>query len=169
MMKTTILKFLGFFGAVDGIVIVVSLVMQGDWLLNTQVAFACSLLITFATFWSYQNLVKRRVEAGAYGEEKDFLTRHEDPHGLYDEDEEPNVESEAEVKMPQKIGFRESFRNLALSYKGALSPYRLAAYGILFLSMLTLIRHDALEPIAFFVGLSIVPLGSLFLGNKGFQ
>lgn len=169
MMKSIVRKFLGYFVLVDSLVIVFSLFMQGGWLLNTQVAFFCSLLITLATFVSYKRLVERRVEAGAYSEEKDVLKKYEDPYDLYDEEEQEEAQSEAEVKAHTKIGFRESFRNLAQSYKGALSPYRLGAYGVLFLMILALMRHEALEPIAFFVGLSIVPLGSLFLGNKGLK
>lgn len=170
MMKTVIRKFLGYFLFVDSLVIAFSLFMQGLWLLNTQVAFLCSLLITLATFISYKKLVERRVEAGAYSEEKDVLKKYEDPYDLYDDEEEgQEAQSEAEVKEHKKIGFRESFRNLAQSYKGALSPYRLGAYGVLFLTILSLMRHEALEPIAFFVGLSIVPFGSLFLGNKGLK
>ncbi len=168
-MKTIVRKFLGYFIFVDSLVIAFSFFMQGGWLLNTQIAFFCSLLITLATFVSYQKLVERRVEAGAYGEEKDVLKKYEDPHDLYDDEEEQEAQSEAEVKEHKKIGFRESFRNLTQSYKGALSPYRLGAYGVLFLTILALIRHEALEPIAFFVGLSIVPLSSLFLGNKGLK
>jgi hypothetical protein len=154
----------------DGVLVLISLWVSSAWLINTQVAFASSALITFATFFSYKRMVERRVEAGAFGEEKDVLKKYEDPYDLYDEDE-PNESLEHEVPMIQespKIGFKESFKNLVNSYKGALSPYRLGAYGVLFVSVLSLMRHDLLEPIPFFLGLSIVPLGSLFLGNKGF-
>ena len=168
MMKTKIRKFFLYFLAVDSIIVLLSFVMQEGWFLNTQVAFFCSFLITMATFFSYKKLVERRVEAGAYSEEKDVLKRYEDPYDLYDEEEE-NVVFESEVKPIKKIGLRESLRNLVASYRGALSPLRLGAYGILLLANLALLRHDALEPIAFFVGLSVVPLGSLFLGNKGLE
>lgn len=164
-MKTNIRKFFLYFLAVDSIVIGVSLVMQGTWLLNTQVAFICSFLISIATFFSYKTLVERRVEAGAYNEDKKF----DDPYDLYDEEEEREVLVESEIKPIKKIGIKESFRNLVLGSLGALSPLRLGAYGVLFLTILVLIRHNAFEPIAFFVGLSVVPMGSLFLGNKGLE
>lgn len=167
MMKTTIRKLLQSLLLLDGAIILFSLWMGGLWLLNTQVGFVCSLIITLATFISYQKLVERRVEAGAYDEEKDVLKKYEDPHDLYDEDVNEEVSNESEVEVAQKIGFKESFRNLTQSYKGALSPYRLGAYGLLFISLLFLIQHDTLEPIAFFVGLSIVPIGSLLFGNRG--
>lgn len=166
MMKTTIRKLLQSLLLLDLVMGLFSLWMGGLWLLNTQVAFACSLVITVATFISYHKLVERRVEAGAYDEQKDLLKKYEDPHDLYDECEDEHHEL-SENMTPLKIGFKESFRNLTQSYKGALSPYRLGAYGLLFLSLLFLIRHDTLEPIAFFVGLSVVPIGSLLFGNRG--
>jgi len=166
-MKTKIRKFFLYFLAVDGIIVLLSFVMQEGWFLNTQVAFLCSFLITMATFFSYKKLVERRVEAGAYSEEKDVLKRYEDPYDLYEEEE--TIELESEVKPVKTIGLRESLRNLMASYKGALSPLRLGSYGVLFLAILALLRHDALEPIAFFVGLSVVPFGSLLLGNKGLE
>jgi len=167
-MKTKIRKFFLYFLAVDGIIVLLSFVMQEGWFLNTQVAFLCSFLITMATFFSYKKLVERRVEAGAYDEEKDVLKRYEDPYDLYEEEEE-TIALESEVQPVKTIGLRESLRNLVVSYRGALSPLRLGAYGVLFLAILALLRHDALEPIAFFVGLSVVPFGSLLLGNKGLE
>jgi hypothetical protein len=169
-MKKTMIRVWKKIALLDGVLVLISLWVSSAWLINTQVAFASSALITFATFFSYKRMVERRVEAGAFGEEKDVLKKYEDPYDLYDEDE-PNESPPHEVPAMQespKIGFKESFKNLVNSYKGALSPYRLGAYGVLFVSVLSLMRHDLLEPIPFFLGLSIVPLGSLFLGNKGF-
>ncbi len=165
MMKTNIRKFFFYFLVVDSLVIGISLVMQGMWLLNTQVAFVCSFLISIATFLSYKRLVERRVETRSYAEDK----RYDDPYELYDEEDEPEASTEVEVKPVQKKGFKENLRNLALGSWGALSPLRLGAYAVLFLTILALIRHNVFEPIAFFVGLSVVPLGSLFLGNKGLE
>lgn len=163
MMKTNIRKFFLYFLVVDSLVVALSLVMQEGWLLNTQVAFSCSFLISIATFISYKRLVERRVEEGAYSEDK----KYDDPYDLYDEEDKVLVEPE--VKPMKKVGFKESLRNLTLGSLGALSPLRLGAYAVLFLTILALIRHNAFEPIAFFIGLSVVPLGSLFLGNKGLE
>jgi len=170
-MKKTMINVWKKIALLNGVLVLISLWVSSAWLINTQVAFASSALITFATFFSYKSMVERRVEAGAFGEEKDVLKKYEDPYDLYDEDEQKeSLEHEATAVMEEspKIGFKESFKNLVNSYKGALSPYRLGAYGVLFLSVLSLMRHDLLEPVPFFLGLSIVPLGSLFLGNKGF-
>ncbi len=148
----------------DVLVILLSLVQGGDWLLNTQIAFACSLLITMASFRSYHTFVQRRVDAGLIPNDK-FDKYYED-----DKEDDEDDEKESVAPRVSKIGFKQSFQNLALSYKSALSLYRILSYGVLFLAVLFLIRHDNLDAMAFFVGLSVVPLSSflsVFFVKKG--
>lgn len=165
MMKTTTSRLLRFYLLGDVFVIFLSLFQGGDWLLNTQLAFVCSLLITLASFRSYHTFVERRVDAGLIPDDK-FDAYYEDDK---EDDDEAN---ENEAPSVAKVGFKQSFQNLALSYKSALSLYRILSYGVLFLAVLFLIRHDTLDAIAFFVGLSVVPLSSflsvLFV-KKGFE
>ncbi|WP_294876069.1 MULTISPECIES: hypothetical protein [unclassified Sulfurospirillum] len=163
-MKTTS-RLLRFYLLGDVVVILLSLFQGGDWLLNTQMAFACSLLITLASFRSYRTFVERRVDAGLIPDDK---------FDQYYEDDQENDDDETKSALPSiaKVGFKQSFQNLALSYKSALSLYRILSYGVLFVAVLFLIRHDTLDAIAFFVGLSVVPLSSflsvLFV-KKGFE
>jgi len=152
MMKTTTSKLFSLYILGDMLVLVFAWMQGGDWLLNTQVAFVCSLLITLASFRSYQRFVERRVDAGLIPEDK--------YEQFYTEDETEDEEAKQEIK-PSKIGFKQSFQNLALSYKSALSLYRIVAYGVLFVAVLFLIRHDQLDAVAFFIGLSVVPLASI--------
>jgi len=164
-MKTTTSRLLRFYLLGDIFVILLSLFQGGDWLLNTQMAFVCSLLITLASFRSYHTFVERRVDAG--------LIPNDKFDKYYDDDKEDDDEAnENEAPRVAKVGFKQSFQNLALSYKSALSLYRIVSYGVLFLAVLFLIRHDNLDAIAFFVGLSVVPLSSflsvLFV-KKGFE
>ena len=154
MTKTTTSKFLRFYLLGDILVILFSLIQGENWLLNTQIAFACSLLITLASFRSYETFVTRRVEAGFIPADT-FDKYYEDNDDEEDEEKEESIASQS-----PKIGFKKGFQNLALSYKSALSLYRILAYGVLFLAVLFLIRHDTLDAIAFFVGLSVVPLSS---------
>jgi hypothetical protein len=153
-MKTTTIRLLRFFVLGDVVVMCIALLQGGDWLLNTQIAFLCSLLITLASFRSYHRFVRSRLEAGNIPEDK--------YEKYYQEDEDEENETQEASKEPKaaKIGFKQSFQNLSLSYKSALSLYRIVSYGILFLAVLFLIRHDKLDAIAFFTGLSIVPLSS---------
>ena len=155
-------KFFLVFIAIDVLVVIFSLIMQNHWLVNTQVAFFCSLLITIATFFSYKKMVQNRIETSVY-DNKDALKKYEDPFDLYDDEDEEKMAEEAQTKPVKKLGIKESVRNLSRSYKGALSPLRLGAYAILIISSLFLVRHGMFDAVAFFVGLSIVPLGSLVM------
>ncbi|QIR77342.1 hypothetical protein FA592_11895 [Sulfurospirillum diekertiae] len=153
MMKmTTTSRLLRFYLLGDVLVILLSLIQGGEWLLNTQIAFVCSLLITLASFRSYHTFVTRRVDAGLIPDDK--FDKY------YEDDQEEDDEKENVTPRVAKVGFKQSFQNLALSYKSALSLYRILSYGVLFLAVLFLIRHDNLDAIAFFVGLSVVPLSS---------
>lgn len=162
---TTTSRLVRFYLFGDGLVVLLSLFQGGDWLLNTQMAFVCSLLITLASFRSYHTFVTRRVDAGLIPDDK-FDKFYED------DKEEDDDEQESVAPSVTKVGFKQSFQNLALSYKSALSLYRILSYGVLFLAVLFLIRHDTLDAVAFFVGLSVVPLSSflsvLFV-KKGFE
>ncbi len=151
MMKTTS-RLLRFYLLGDVFVILFSLTQGENWLLNTQIAFVCSLLITLASFRSYHTFVERRVDAG--------LIPNDKFDKYYEDDKDEDDENESETPKVTKIGFKQSFQNLALSYKSALSLYRILSYGVLFLAVLFLIRHETLDAIAFFVGLSVVPLSS---------
>jgi len=164
MMKTTISRLLSFYVLGDVLVLILSFVQGGAWLLNTQIAFVCSLLITLASFCSYHTFVQRRVDAGLIPDDK--FDKY------YEDEKDENDKKEEESSSVAKVGFKQSFQYLALSYKSALSLYRIISYCILFLAVLFLIRHDNLDAIAFFVGLSVVPLSSflsvLFI-KKGFE
>lgn len=161
---TTTSRLVRFYLFGDVLVILLSLFQGSDWLLNTQMAFACSLLITLASFRSYHTFVTRRVDAGLIPDDKFDK--------FYEDDKEDDDEHESVAPSVAKVGFKQSFQNLALSYKSALSLYRILSYGVLFLAVLFLIRHDTLDAVAFFVGLSVVPLSSflsvLFV-KKGFE
>ncbi|WP_228448596.1 hypothetical protein [Sulfurospirillum diekertiae] len=152
MKMTTTSRLLRFYLLGDVLVILLSLIQGGEWLLNTQIAFVCSLLITLASFRSYHTFVTRRVDAGLIPDDK--FDKY------YEDDQEEDDEKENVTPRVAKVGFKQSFQNLALSYKSALSLYRILSYGVLFLAVLFLIRHDNLDAIAFFVGLSVVPLSS---------
>jgi len=150
-MKTTLLKLFKFYFLGDMCVLVLALTQGSPWVINTQIAFVCSVLITLASFRSYHQVVKQHVDAGVIPK---------DTYDKYFEDDENEHVPEKEVSVP-KIGFKQGVQNLGLSYKGALSLYRIASYGVLFIAVLFLIRHNQFDAVAFFVGLSVVPLASI--------
>ncbi len=162
MIKTTAKLLLAYF-VVDAAVLVLSLMQGNDWLLNTQAAFACSLLITVASFYSYHRMVQSRLAAGMIPPDK-FDRYYEDDEDESDQENKDVTQDnppESE-KKPPKIGFKESFQNLSLSYKSALSVYRIATYGILFLTLSVLVHNNRFDAVAFLLGLSVIPLCGLF-------
>jgi len=146
------------------VLIGVSSFMGGLWLLNTQVAFICSMLITFSSFYAYGRMVNRELDSGnvVLEEEKD----EDDPYGLYalDIDEEPkdfkSMVKEEKAKLKSKGN---STRNTLRSLSGLFFPYRLVAYGFLVIAFLYLKRQELFEVAPFLLGLAIVPLSSLVL------
>lgn len=156
----------------DIFLIVLSLIMGGLWLINTQVAFISSMLVVFASFFSYKGMIEKRLENGEIGIERDLLDKIDDKHGLYDEDEEikdQEISKEEFVKIykeERKKGknFKQTFINLFKSGRGAFNPIRLLAYGFLVVAMMYLIKQDIFSAIPFIVGVSAVPVASIVLG-----
>lgn len=141
--------------------IAVSSFMGGVWLLNTQVAFICSMFITFTSFYSYSNRVKKRLDSGVDLEEEGD---EDDPYGMYEEVEAPKSEDfKTMVKEEKKRLKQRSPKNTLRSLSGLFFPYRLLAYGFLFLAFLYLQRHDLFSALPFLLGLAVVPLSSLVL------
>lgn len=144
--------------------IAISSFMGGLWLLNTQVAFICSMLITFSSFYAYGRMVNKRLDSGdvILEEDKD----EDDPYGLYVEEEQKEPVDFKTMVKDEKAKLKSkgnNTKNTLRSFPGLLFPYRLIAYGFLVLAFLYLKRQDLLEVIPFLLGLAIVPLSSLVL------
>lgn len=152
---------------VDICLIALSLFLGGTWLLNTQIAFICSILIVFASFISYKNLVQKRLEEGDVSEDRDLLDKIGDEHELFEDEKEENPLNSEDFQAIYKDerakakGVKQSFKNLLQSWSGALGLYRVGAYFILFLAIMVLIRKGFFHPIAFIVGISALPLATL--------
>ena len=152
---------LSFFYVIGDVVLIAASVFAGGWwLINTQLAFVCSMLITFASFFSYKIMVEKKIDSKDYGSQEDTYNNLEDPYKVFEEDEEKVPIKE--TPRPKKITkLRSMVYGLVSTISGAFSLYRVLAYGILFLAILYLIRHDIFAAIPFFIGLSVVPLVSL--------
>lgn len=152
--------------------LILSIFMGGLWLINTQVAFICSMIIIFASFLSYKGMIEKRLENGEIPEEKDELDKIDDKYGLFDEDEsikEKELSKEEFVKLykqerKKSSGIKQSFSNLFKSGRGVFNPFRLIAYVLLCVSMLFLIRNELFSAIPFLIGIGAVPVSSLVLG-----
>jgi hypothetical protein len=160
-----------YFGA-SRFLILLSLLMGGKWLINTQVAFICSMIIIFASFLSYKGMIEKRLEEGAIPEEVDELDKIDDKFGLFREDEDfeaKELSKEEFVKLykeerKKSSGIKQTFSNLFKSGKGVFNPFRLIAYALLCIAMLFLIRNELFSAIPFLVGIGAVPVSSIVLG-----
>ncbi len=137
----------------DAVTILVSLFLGGYWLLNTQVAFVCSMLITMASFYAYKRSIDKRVLSSSGEEYRDETDELEDPYSLFDEDEQ-------ESKKKSKGVFKYTIKGFASGIGGAINPMRILAYALLIFAFIYLNNHKIFNPFAFFIGLSIVPIMS---------
>lgn len=175
MMKINqeVLKFAKVFIILDFCMILYAFIFQNSlWLLNTQVAFISSLFITIASFLSYKRNIQNRLSnldlsKQNQGEQRDKIDEIDDPYDLYTEYEQV---PESEL-TPQKIKEiiedekskvkKNSFKNTLFSAGGFLSVYRVLGYSFLIFGFFALNNNKIFIPIAFIVGLGVVPIGVL--------
>ncbi len=169
-----ILKFAKVFFLLDLCIAIYALVFQNNlWFLNSQVAFISSLFITIATFLSYKRNIQHRISNLDLSqsndlEQRDKIDEIDDPYDLYTEYEEiPENELTAE-KIKEIINDEKSkvkkntFKNTLFSVGGFLSIYRILGYGVLVFGFFALNNNGIFLPLAFILGLGIVPFGVLF-------
>ena len=176
MMKINpeILKFVKVFILLDFCIILYSLFFQNKfWLLNTQVAFISSLFIIIASFLSYRKNIQNRLSNLDLsqineGIDRDKIDEIDDPYDLYTQykeipEDELTTEKIKEIINDEKSKVkRNSFKNIIFSASGFLSIYRILGYGILIFGFFALNNNKVFLPIAFIIGLGIVPIGILF-------
>ena len=176
MMKinTEILKFAKVFILLDLCLILYSLIFQNNlWVLNTQVAFVSSLFIIIASFLSYRRNIQSRLSSldltkTNQNEDRDKIDEIDDPYDLYTEYEQIPEEELTSEKIKEIINDekskvnKNSFKNTLFSASGFLSIYRILGYGILIFGFFALNNNKIFLPIAFIIGLGIVPIGVLF-------
>lgn len=180
MMKinSEIYSFAKVFILLDLCLIIYAFVFQNPiWVLNTQVAFICSLLITIASFLSYKKNIKNRVSNLDLSlenqvENRDKVDEIDDPYDLYSEYEEIPKDQLTPEKIKEIINDekskikKNSIKNTIFSAGGFLSIYRVFAYGILIFGFFALNNNNIFLPIAFIIGLAVVPLGVLITKLK---
>ena len=171
-MMRSIKRFAGLYLLLD-LVLMAGMYAAGGalWLLNAQVAFIASLLVTLASFHAYRKMVTERAHEEADGlfEERDHLDRIDDPHALFEEEEsrsEPPQDVKALVREERaKLrDLKTTARHLAGSAKGLFSLWRLGSYLVLVLAFLFLNRQGWLVVVPFLVGLAVVPAGAFLAG-----
>jgi hypothetical protein len=136
-----------------------SLSISSIWLLNSQIAFISSVFITLSSYLGYKKMISKKIASGDIPkEDRDDFEKLEDPHDLYSEDKEEDFQEVIKQERAKLTNFKTTAVNLGKSAGGAMSVFRLVAYGFLFLSFLYLNRHGLLEISAYLTGLAIVPI-----------
>lgn len=159
---------------VDLCIIIYSLSFENFyWLLNSQVAFFASIIITVSSFLSYKRNIQNRLKNFDSKienkiEDRDKVDEIDDPFDLYSQDIEPIKEEELtpekikEIIKEEKTKVkRNSFKNTLFSAGGFVSIYRLLGYGILIFGFFALNNNNLFLPIPFLIGLGIVPIAVL--------
>ena len=172
--NSEIIKFAKVFFILDLCFISYSLIFESSlWLLSSQVAFFSSLFITIASFLSYKRNIENRLAnldltQDNEGIDRDKIDEIDDPYDLYTEykeipEEELTTEKIKEIINDEKSKVkRNSFKNTIFSASGFLSIYRVLGYMILIFGFFALNNNKIFVPIAFIIGLGVVPIGVLF-------
>jgi len=137
------------------------------YLLNTQIAFSSSLLISLATFYSYKKNVLKSVDTNIknQNEDIDFIDKIDDPYDLYSQDinekiiENPTKEQIQEAIKPVK---QNHFANLKSSIFSFTSFYRIGSYVLLIIGFFYLNNNNLLDIYSYLFGFMILPIVSLF-------
>lgn len=149
-----------FYLILDAILIAISSAFGAVALLNSQVAFICSTLILFASYFGYKSRVKNKsVNYQLSEQELELFEDSEDEQTQELDTQDSNNKNDKKLTKFRKIDIL-----------GAFKPLRLLSYFILIIAFFVLLRHGILEPIAFLAGLALMPLGvfcaGVFYGRK---
>jgi hypothetical protein len=117
--------------------------------LNLEVAFVSSSILIYLTYYSYKKSVEYKVSLYVVNDNRDSLDSIDDKFELYEEKEDDfkqqNIIKSKRVRIPI-----------------FLSLYRVVGYSILVVGFYFMIKYNILDGIFYIVGVSILPISSLF-------
>ena len=159
-------KFGKVFLVVDLCVIIFCIVnVNYIWLINTQVAFISTVIITVGSFLGYKKNVEKRVENATdpalISDDRDKIDEIDDPFDLYSEikqaeEKELTAEEIKTILKEEKAKVkRNSFKNTIFSATGFASVYRIVGYVSLVLGFFILNNNGLFDPYSYLTGLLI--------------
>ena len=163
-------KALKVFFIIDfGVVVFCLLSQNTTWLLNTQVAFFSSLIVTVASYMGYKHNIQKRVQTQVNDDDNyDELDKMDDTYDLYSPEVEQIVVNEnptkEEIKEAMKPIKQNHFANFKSSFTGMASFYRLFGYVGLIVGFFYLNNNGFLHIYSYIIGFLIVPISALFTG-----
>lgn len=154
-------KSLKIFAILDFCVILLCLLLGNlDWLLNTQIAFFSSLMVTVGSYLGYKKNIKNRVEDHINKDDPyDEVDKMDDKYDLYS----PEV-SEEEINKSMKPIKQNHLSNLKSGFSGMASFYRMFGYVALIIGFFYLHNNGYLHIYSYILGFLIVPISSLIVG-----
>ena len=165
MMKTKTFKI--FFIIDFGVVLFCLLSENYIWLLNTQIAFFSSLMITIASYLGYEKNIQDRLKNHKNDDDSyDELDKMDDKYDLYSpeiEQLEINEPTPQEIKKAMKPIKQNYFINFKSSFSGMISLYRIFGYIGLVVGFFYLNNNNFLDIYPYILGFMIVPISSLIL------
>jgi len=178
--KMMIRKFARVFLAVDFVVIVFCIVSSNYiWLINTQVAFISTVIITVGSYLGYKKNIQKRVESSTHStlisEDRDKIDEIDDPFDLYSEikqaeEKELSVEEIKQILKEEKAKVKKnSIKNTFFSASGFASIYRIIGYVSLVLGFFILNNNGLFDPYSYLSGLFITTfsvLASMIVNRK---
>ncbi len=170
LMKMMIKIFAKVFIVIE-IAVIVFCLLQGNmiWLLNTQIAFFSSLIITIGAFLGYKNNIKSRIEKQQIDlSDPDKIDKIEDPFDLYSDDpinydEISKEDAKVIIQEEKKRVKQHTFKNFFSSFTAASSIYRIVGYIGLVVGFFFLVNNKLFNTYAYMFGLIIVPAGALVI------
>ncbi len=170
MKRTTVaekFKYLALFE----VVIALSYFVSRSVFLNLQVAFLSSFFVIVASGFTHKKLVKNRLKNGIYEDDRDLLEKIDDPHGLFEEEEETPNEEEVDfkeiVKEEKKRVKPLNAQHIKTGLRTSFSLYRLGAYLFLVMGFIALKNNAVLNLGVYLPSLALgIVAGYLFLKEK---
>ena len=167
--KTMIKKSITIFAILDlGVILFCLLQGQTDWLLNTQIAFFSSLMVTIGSYLGYKKNVNNRATEHINDDDSyDEIDKMDDKYDLYS----PEVPQEEIVENPTKEEIKEAmkpikqnhFANFKSGLGGMASLYRIFGYVGLVIGFFYLNNNGFLHVYSYVLGFLIVPIAALLI------
>lgn len=165
-------KFAKVFLIVDfGVIIFCFLSSNYIWLLNTQVAFISSVIITIGSYLGYKRNVEKRVQNSTdpalISEDRDKIDEIDDPFDLYSEikqalEKELSTEEIKQILKEEKAKVkRNTIKNTIFSASGFASIYRIVGYMSLILGFFILNNNGLFDVYSYLAGLFVVTFSVL--------
>jgi len=141
---------------------------QFQWLLNTQLAFISSCLVTIGSYYGYKKNIDARVEDHSNEDDNyDEIDKMDDKYDLYSPEVESTPKGEQyskeEIKEVMKPMKQNYFTNFKFGFSGMASLYRVAGYVFLIICFFFLHNNGYLDIWSYMFGFLIVPIASLIL------